>query len=122
MCSLSFSLHKDHGTSPSICTLVQALPSHFKLTSPFTRPSHDKTMVSIMIKILRCGTCRQSFETSPIELKLYSAIIYKFEWFSEFYTLAYQIMTSHLQKYCEYLTLQARSLYPCHRMVERKGV
>ena len=75
MCSLSFSLHKDHGTSPSICTLVQALPSHFKLTSPFTRPSHDKTMVSIMIKILRCGTCRQSFEASPIELKLYSAII-----------------------------------------------
>lgn len=50
-------------------------------------------MVSIMIKILRCGTCRQSFEASPIELKLYSAIIYKFEWFSEFYTLAYQIMT-----------------------------
>lgn len=80
-------------------------------------------MVSIMIKILRCGTCRQSFEASPIELKLYSAIIiYKFEWFSEFYPLAYQIMTSHLQKYCEYLTLQARSLYPCHRVVERKGV
>lgn len=79
-------------------------------------------MVSIMIKILRCGTCHQSFEASPIELKLYSAIIYKFEWFSEFYTLAYQIMTSHLQQYCEYLTLRARSLYPCHRVVERKGV
>ena len=62
MCSLSFSL--------------QALPSHFKLTPPFTRPSYDKTMVSIMIKILHCGTCHRSFETSPIELKLYSAIIY----------------------------------------------
>ena len=108
MCSLSFSL--------------QALPSHFKLTHPCTRPSYDKTMVSIMIKILHCGTCHRSFETSPIELKLYSAIIYKFEWFSEFYTLAYQIMISHLQKCCEYLTLEARSLYPCHRVVERKGV
>ena len=65
-------------------------------------------MVSIMIKILHCGTCRRSFETSLIELKLYSAIIiYKFEWFSEFYTLAYQIMTSHLQKYCEYLNYPA---------------
>ena len=80
-------------------------------------------MVSIMIKILRCGTCRQSFEASPIELKLYSAIIiYKFEWFSEFYTLAYQIMISHLQKCCEYLTLQARFVHPWHRVVKRKGV